>query len=222
MDDQKQGSNAAGIPAEVLAQILPVYGFRRRGGERAVLFAAVVTPIEDEGVNTHRTAVFTRGDGGWTEASEGGLEINGWSFAGRAAGRPEVWGVAEIDVAGPGPSLELLSSENGGAAWRLRTIDKVSRFATFVSLHVTRDGRGALTTELSADMADAEGGGLKPGFYTHTTIDGGASWSPKAGFSETTPPPPDGGALEAPDSSYNFDEPPGADRVREILDELYG
>ena len=220
MDDQK---NAAGIPAEVLAQILPVYGFRRRGGERAVLFAAVVTPPEEEGdMSTHRTAVFTRGDGDWNEASEGGLEINGWTFAGRAAGRPEVWGIAEIDVAGPGSSLELLSSENGGASWRLRTIDKVSRFASFVSLHMTRDGRGAVTTELPADMADADGEGLKPGFYTHTTIDGGASWSPKAGFSETTPPPPDGGALEAPDSSYNFDEPHGADRVLEILDELNG
>lgn len=221
MDDQKHGSTATGgIPEEVLAQILPLYGFKRRGGARPVLFAAVMTAME-EGMTEHRSAIFSRGPGGWSEAALGGADLgtHGWSFTGRAEDRPDVWGIAEIDVAGPGPSLELLSSEDG-ATWRYRALDKVSRFASFVSLHVSRDGRGAITTELTPDAPEMEADGLKPGFYTHTTTDGGGSWSTKASFSEKPPPPPDGGALGGPDVTYNFDEPPGAARVRELLNEL--
>lgn len=205
-------AQARGIPNGVLSRTNPVFGFKRRRAEPALLFNGQVREAE------HFPTAFVSGRGGWTKARlpESALAQNVWVFAGRAGDRQEVWGVAELQSEGRGPDLELLSSRDGGRTWRHVTVNKVSRFATFDSFHMTSRGAGALMIQLTEDDARTEGNSsLKAGYYTYDTRDGGRRWMRKPRFSAWKPTDPPG-ALDGPET-YNFDAPPGADRVREIM-----
>ena len=214
--------NSGEIPDSELSKTLPLFGFRRRRADPALLFKDRVEFIEEE-VRVVAPGVFVGGDGGWAEADlpEGaGAEQTSWTFVGRAPDRPEVWAIAEIAVAGPGHDLELVSSRDGGQTWHHYALSKVTRFARFESLHMTRDGAGAVTVLLDEDGAQSEVDSPEPGYYTYTTTDGGRTWEgPRR--SATKPPEPDG-ALDGPDTTYDEMDPPGADRLREILRELAG
>lgn len=127
------------------------------------------------------------------------------------------WAVAEIDVAGPGPTLEIVSTRDG-ATWSHRSIRKVTRFASFVSFHMNARGAGSLVTELTEDSAGSETPARRPGFYIYTTSNGGRTWS-RPRFSAARPPEP-ARPLERPDVEYNDSTPPGAPRMRDIMREL--
>jgi hypothetical protein len=211
---------ARGIPESVLSKTVPSSGFKRRGDAPALLFGVRLKNIE-QGVSTHTPSVFVSARGGWVAAPiPADLEQTGWVFAGRAKERPEVWGVTEIDVEGRGPDLNLLSSRDGGRTWRHYTLHKVSRFAEFVSLRMTAAGAGALTVQLSAEDAQNEGTpSVKAGFYTHTTRNGGRTWTKNGSFSATKPADPPG-PLDDEQVSYDDSAPPGPARLREIMREL--
>lgn len=210
-----RGARSRAITNGVLSRTNPVYGFKRRRAEPALLFNL------EEKQTEHVPTVFVSGRGGWDKARlpEGALGQNAWVFVGRASDRPEVWGITELQSEGRGPALELLSSRDGGRTWQHVTVNKVSSFATFDSFYMTSRGAGALTIQLTQDDAQSEGNAsLKPGYYTYSTRDGGRSWTKRPSFSPSKPP-----ALAVPldgPEAYTFNAPPGADRVREVMRDL--
>jgi hypothetical protein len=211
---------ARAIPDSILSKTLPTFGFKRRRADPALLFNVRLKEA-GQGASMHTPSVFVSARGGWVVAPlPGDFEQTGWVFAGRAPDRPEVWGVAEIDVEGRGPDLELVSSRDGGLTWRHYTLHKVSRFAEFRSLHMTGRGDGALTVQLSDEDAQNEGTpAVKAGYYTYTTRNGGRTWTKHGRFSATEPAKPPG-TLDKYEVSYDDSEPPGPGRLRELMREL--
>lgn len=219
---QRRGGRRAAprdIPNATLALTLPAFGFRRRQGEPALLFNWRYESVEG-GSSAHDAAVFAFVGGRWIEPRlpGGGLGQSGWTFVGRLPNRPEFWAVSEIDVAGPGWDIEILSTRDG-AAWSHSSIKKVSRFAEFDSFHMSARGVGAVTVVLSEDYARNERPAMRAGYYTYATSNRGRTWSRRPRFSAVRPPAP-ARPLERPDFDYDDSTPPGAARLREILREL--
>jgi len=218
-DAQRRGVRRAArsVPNSVLAKSLPVYGFKTRGAAPAVLFVQ-----QTEGPSMHAASAFANARGGWAVAGVPELGQYGWTMAARSPEAPRYWAIAEIDVAGPGNDLDIVSSRDG-RTWGHHSLDKVSRFASYVegSFYMTRGGRGAVTVELTPDGAQTEGTpSVRPGFYTYTTRNHGLTWSKTYSFSAARPPALAGALkLESPEA-YNLSEPPGAARMREMMREL--
>jgi hypothetical protein len=218
---QRRGNRRAArrdIPNSTLALTVPSFGFKRRAGEPALLFNRRFENIED-GVSAHEADVFAFVGGRWIEPRlRGSLSQSDWTFVGRVPNRAEFWAVAEIDVAGPGDSLEILSTRDG-ATWSHYSLNKVSRFADFVSFHMNARGVGSVVLQLTEDSPGVEPPSRRPGYYTYTTTNGGRTWSRRPRFTTARPPEP-GRPLERPDADYDDSTPPGAPRLREILREL--
>lgn len=217
---QRRGGRRAAardIPNAELALAVPAFGFRRTARTPALLFHRRFDNLED-GMSAHSASVYAYAGGRWTVPRLGGdLSQSGWTFVGSLPKRSQFWAVGEIDVAGPGPTLEIFSTRDG-ATWSHRSVRKVTRFASFVSFHMNARGVGSLVTELTEDSAGTERPARRAGFYTYTTANGGRTWS-RARFSTARPPEP-ARPLERPDVEYNDSTPPGAPRMRDIMREL--
>ena len=213
---QRTRRGGGGIPARTLAETTPVFGIKRSGRQPALLFNRQGETSE------HTATLFISTGGGWRRVAlpSAALSQSGWSHIARMPGGSKAWAIAEIDVAGPGGSLEIFSTVNGGSTWTHYSLTKMSRFASFESLQMNRNGRGSLTLNFDQNSADTEGNRrLRPGFYTYTTGNGGRTWSRRPIFSATQPPA-SGETLNGPDETYNIAEPPGVERLREIMRDL--
>lgn len=206
----------SGIPPRTLAETTPVFGVKRSGRQPALLFN------RQGEMSDHTATLFISTGSNWRRVAlpSAALSQSSWTYFVRSPDKLRAWAIAEIDVAGPGGTLEIFSTVNAGSTWSHFSLEKMSRFASFDSLHMNRNGRGSLTLNFDQDSANTEGNRrLRPGFYTYTTSNGGRTWSRRPSFS-TTQPPAHGETLDGADETYNFSDPPGVERVREIMREL--
>jgi len=172
----------SGLPPEILAQSTPLFALQRDGNRGAVVF------LRSGSAQGYDPRVFVASRDGWRLVGlPEELHNTNWIFAGRSATRGELWGITEGGAVGPGPTLQFVSSANGGRSWRLRGIlRKVSRFAVIDLFSVNDEGNGTLILRLDDDPGpDAP----RLGYYFYLTKNGGRSWS-DAMYSQSRPLPP--------------------------------
>jgi hypothetical protein len=172
----------SGLPPETLAQSIPLFAFHSQGNHGAAVLA------RSGGEQEHDPIIFVASADGWQVVQlPEQFHNTGWIFAGRATTRDELWGITQGSVGGPGPTLQFVSSSNGGRSWRLRgSLSMVSRFAVVDLFSVNDDGKGTLILRLDDDPSpDAP----RLGYYFYLTKNGGRTWS-EAIYSQNRPLPP--------------------------------
>jgi hypothetical protein len=172
----------SGLPPEILAQSTPLFALQRDGNRGAVVF------LRSGSAQEHDPRVFVASRDGWRLVGlPEELHNTSWIFAGRSATRGELWGITEGGAEGPGPTLQFVSSANGGRSWRLRgALQKASRFAVVDLFSVNDDGNGTLILRLDDDPSP---NAPRLGYYFYLTKNGGRSWS-EAMYSQSRPLPP--------------------------------
>lgn len=204
---QEAESLVEGLPAATLSIATPLFALRRQGRLPALVFTRSGTAEE------HDPRVLVSGRDGWrpVQLSER-LHNSTWILVGRALEGEDVWAVAEGDVGGRGPYLELVNSENGGRTWNHQvTFVKISRYAVLDAFGIHPDGRGSLILRLDEDPSPEA---PRLGYYVYLTKNSGKTWSEPI-YSYGRPPVPT--ALAAPDDKLTFTEPPELDAWKRIL-----
>jgi hypothetical protein len=172
----------SGLPPETLAQSTPLFAFQSDGNRGALVF------LRSGSAQEHDPRIFLASRDGWRLIQlPDELHNTSWIFVGRSATRDELWGITQASVEGPGPTLQFVSSGNGGRSWRLRgALQKISRYAVVDLFSVNDDGKGTLILRLDDDPSpDAP----RLGYYFYLTKNGGRSWS-EAIYSQSKPLPP--------------------------------
>ena len=183
--------DVAGLPAETLAQSVPVYAFQSQGNHPALIFTRSGNAQEMD----PRVFVSSR-DGVWRLVQLGDeLHNTAWVFAGRTSGGNEVWGITQSSTG----LLQLVSSGNDGRSWKTRgSLQKISKAAVVDLFSMNDEGRGTLILRLDADPApDAP----RLGYYLYMSKNGGKAWS-EAIYSQGKPIPPPN-LLAAPDRAFD-------------------
>ncbi len=196
-----------GLPTATLETATPLFALRRQGRLPALVFS------RSGAAEDHDPRVLVSGRDSWrpVQLSER-LHNTTWIFVGRAIEGEDVWAVAEGDVGGRGPYLELVTSGNGGRTWAHQaTFVKISRHAVLDAFGIHPDGRGSLILRLDEDPSP---GAPRLGYYLYLTRNGGKTWSEPI-YSYGRPPVPS--SLAAPDDKLSYTEPPGLDAWRRIL-----
>ncbi len=195
--------SASGLPPETLMQSTPLFAFQGQDNRWALVC------IRSGTLQEHDPRVFVASRDGWRliQIPEE-LHNTSWVFAGRAIRGSELWGITQGSVGGPGETLHLVTSANGGRFWRLRgSLKKTSRYAVVDLFSVNDDGKGTLILRLDDDPSP---NAPRLGYYVYLTKNGGRSWS-EAIFSQDKPLPPPAMLMPA-DRTFNGKEPldPGA------------
>jgi hypothetical protein len=126
-----------------------------------------------------------------------------WVYAGRGVTSQEVWAGAQAGGEVPAPVLELLSSANGGRAWRYRGgLQKVSRYAVVDYLAINPSGKGTLVLRLDADPSP---NAPRLGYYLYMTKNG-RDWSQP--FFSQSKPSPASDVLAPPARSFEANQQP--------------
>lgn len=184
-----------GLPAETLAQSIPVFAFQNQGNRPALVFVRSGNAQETD----PRIFVSAR-DGSWRliQLPEE-LHNSVWILAGRAINGGEIWGITQ----GSTGVLQLVSSGNDGRSWRLRGgLQKISKAAVLDLFSMNEEGRGTLILRLDADSSpDAP----RLGYYLYLSKNGGKAWS-EAMYSQGKPTPPPN-LLAPPDRTFDAAQP---------------
>ena len=183
--------DVAGLPAETLAQSIPVFAFQSQGNHPALIFTRSGNAQEMD----PRVFVSSR-DGIWRLVQLGDeLHNMAWVFAGRTSGGNEVWGITQSSTG----LLQLVSSGNDGRSWKTRgSLQKISKAAVVDLFSMNDEGRGTLILRLDADSSpDAP----RLGYYLYISKNGGKAWS-EAIYSQGKPIPPPS-LLAAPDRAFD-------------------
>lgn len=187
--------DVAGLPAETLAQSVPVFAFQSQGNHPALIFTRSGNAQEMD----PRVFVSSR-DGIWRLVQLGDeLHNMAWVFAGRTSGGNEAWGITQSSTG----LLQLVSSGNDGRSWKTRgSLQKISKAAVVDLFSMNDEGRGTLILRLDADPApDAP----RLGYYLYISKNGGKAWS-EAIYSQGKPIPPPN-LLAAPDRIFESQQP---------------
>lgn len=199
-----------GLPAAALAQALPQFGWSLQGRAPAIVFARLGSERPRAGI-----LISTR-DGWRLVAVPDEVYYAHWIYVGRSPKGEQIWAIGETGSGERAPDLAFAVSANAGRAWSFRsTLRKVSPYALLEAFGMNDDGRGSIVLRLDEDpSANAP----RLGFYQYLTGNGGKTWSePIYSFER---PPLAGAMPAAPDKSYSYDAPPGADAWRGILSSL--
>jgi hypothetical protein len=180
-----------GLPAETLAQSVPIFAFHSQGNRPALVFTRSGNAQEQD----PRVFVSAR-DGIWRLIQlPDELHNTVWVWVGRAISGDEVWGI----TVGSTGVLQLVSSGNSGRAWKVRgSLQKVSKAAVLESFSMNDEGHGTLILRLDEDPAP---NAPRLGYYFYITKNGGKSWS-DAIYSQGKPTPPPA-LLAAPDRTFD-------------------
>jgi hypothetical protein len=184
-----------GLPAETLAQSVPMFAFQSQGRRPALVFTRSGNAQEQD------PRVFVAsGDGAWRLIQlPDELHNTVWVYVGRAISNDEVWG---ITVGGTGV-LQFVSSGNAGRAWKVRgSLPKVSKAAVVDVFSMNDEGHGTLILRLDEDSS---ANAPRLGYYFYITKNGGKTWS-AAIYSQGKPTPPPG-LLAAPDRTFDNQQP---------------
>ena len=184
---------SSGLPAETLAQAAPVFAFQSQGNRPALVFTRSGTAQEQD----PRVFVSSR-DGAWRLVElPSDLHNTAWIFVGRAG--DEVWGITE----GGTGILQIVSSSNGGRAWKVRgNLPKIARSAVVDLFSMNDEGRGTLILRLDAD---ASANPARLGYYVYISKNSGKAWS-EAFYSQGKPTPPPN-LLNPPDRTFEAQKP---------------
>src|SRR6478672_11061151 len=181
--------DASGLPAETLAQSIPLFAFQARGGHPGLIFT--------RSGNAEQTdpRVFVSSRDGWRLLQLGEeLHNTVWIFAGRATGGSDVWGITE----GSAGVLQLVSSNNDARSWKVRgSLQKISKAAVRDQFSMNDEGRGTLILRLDAD---ASPNAPRLGYYVYMSKNSGKTWS-EALYSQGKPTPPPS-LLSPPDKAF--------------------
>jgi hypothetical protein len=184
----------SGLPPETLAQSTPVFAYPSQGNRPALVFVRSGNATEFD------PRVFVSSRDGWrlVQLSDD-LHNSTWVYAGRAINNEEVWGMTQRNATdGPGPTLFLVSSANGGRLWRSRGfVQKVSRFAV-VDLFAINEDRGTLVLRLDEDSSP---NAPRLGYYIYMSKNAGKTWSEPI-YSQDKPLPPPS-LLALPDRTFD-------------------
>ncbi|MGA9768190.1 MAG: hypothetical protein WBV94_04065 [Blastocatellia bacterium] len=194
------------ITDEILEQSTPRFTIDGMDNYPALIFNQTGNMTE------HRPTIFALINGSWAlfDLGSSGLEQSDWVHVAATRDRKYAWGITQINVEGAGPTLEIVFSEDGGKSWaHVASIDKPVFLAAFSSFRMTSSGNGRLTVHLE-DSSDPK---IEDGYYTYSTSDWGKSWTKKPVYS------PDALTAAIP---QQFDEPPGATKLKEIMKDLSG
>jgi len=186
-----EAQDVAGLPAETLAQSVPIFAFQSQGNHPGLVFTRSGNAQETD----PRVFVSSR-DGSWRLIQLGDeLHNTAWVYAGRIAGGSEVWGIAQSSTG----VLQLVSSGNDGRSWKTRgSLQKISKAAVVDLFSMNDEGRGTLILRLDADPApDAP----RLGYYLYISKNGGKAWS-EAIYSQGKPIPPPN-LLSSPDRTFD-------------------
>lgn len=191
-----------------LAQAVPVFAFRERGNDPALLLLGT-----GEAQRSPRALVGSRGRWRQVELPEQ-LYNTTWVHAGRTLDSREIWGITE-GLADGQPYLYFTSSGNGGRGWRLRSyLRKISASAVVDSFAMDKGGKGTLILRLDEDPSpDAP----RLGHYVYLTRNGGREWAEPM-YSHGKPLPPSD-LLAFPDQTFE-PRPPDPEAWTRILDSL--
>jgi hypothetical protein len=195
------------LPTETLAQLTPMFAFRSQGSIPALILTRSGTAQQQ----SPRVLVSTRDGWRLLELPEE-IYNTSWVWAGRALEGGEIWGITE-GMADGRAYLYLVSSANGGRAWKLRGyLPKVSRSAVVDTVGMSKSGKGTLVLRLDEDPSpDAP----RLGHYVYLTKNGGREWSEPMYSSGRPLPPSD--VLVPSDQSFTEPAPPAADAWQKIL-----
>lgn len=117
-----------------------------------------------------------------------GLDNHAWVYAGVSEDEQHWWAIADFAVEGPGHTLELIASHDGGETWDYWvSIPKPNYWALFESFEMDASGHGRLTVRFESGtdpgFVQAAKHALRPqrtqaesGRYTYRTRDWGRSW----------------------------------------------
>ncbi len=186
------------LPPETLAQSIPRFAFQAQRGTPALLLTHSGTGAE------HDPRILISSRDGWRliQLPENFHNLS-WVYAGRGVSSDEVWAGAQAAGEVPAPNLELLSSANGGRAWRYRgSLQKVSRYAVVDYLAINASGKGTLVLRLDADPSP---NAPRLGYYLYMTKNG-RDWS-QPFFSGSRPSPPSD-VLAPPARTFEADQKP--------------
>jgi hypothetical protein len=186
-----EAQDIAGLPAETLAQSVPIFAFQSQGNHPGLVFTRSGNAQETD----PRVFVSSR-DGSWRLIQLGDeLHNTAWVYAGRTSGGTEVWGIAQSSTG----VLQLVSSGNDGRSWKTRgSLQKISKAAVVDLFSMNDEGRGTLILRLDADPApDAP----RLGYYLYISKNGGKAWS-EAMYSQGKPIPPPN-LLATPDRTFD-------------------
>ena len=192
------------ITDEILDQSTPRFTIERKADYPALIFNQTGEIIE------HRPTIFAFIKDSWKlfDLGSAGLDLSDWVYVAATQDRKYVWGITQINVEGSGPTLEIVFSMDGGNSWaHTASIDKPIFTAAFSSFRMNSTGSGTLTVHLE-DSGDPE---IKDGYYTYSTSDWGKSWTKEPVYS------PDALIAAMPEQ---FDEPPGAAKLKEIMKDM--
>jgi hypothetical protein len=180
-----------GLPAETLAQSVPIFAFQSQGNRPALVFTRSGNAQEQD----PRVFVSSR-DGAWRLIQlPDALHNTVWVWVGRATSGDEVWGI----TVGSTGVLQLVSSGNGGRGWKVRgSLQKVSKAAVLDSFSMNDEGHGTLILRLDEDPSP---NAPRLGYYFYITKNGGKTWS-DAFYSQGKPTPPPA-LLAAPDRTFD-------------------
>ena len=178
----------SGLPPETLAQSTPVFAFQSQGSRPAMVFTRSGTAQEQD----PRVFVSSR-DGAWRLVElPNELHNTAWIFVGRAG--DQVWGITE----GGTGILQIVSSSNGGRAWKVRgSLPKIARSAVVDLFSMNDEEHGTLILRLDADASPNP---ARLGYYFYLSKNGGKSWS-DAIYSQGKPTPPPN-LLTPPDRTF--------------------
>lgn len=200
-----------GLPAAALAQALPLFGWSQQGRTPAVVFARLGA------TERPRAGILISTRDGWRLAAvPDEVYYAKWIYVGRSANGEQIWAIGETGSGEHAPDLGIAVSTNAGRAWGFRsTLHKVSPYAVLEAVGMDQDGHGSIVLRLDEDpSANAP----RLGFYQYLTQNGGKTWlEPIYSFER---PPLTGAMPAAPDKTFSYDAPPGADAWRGILSSL--
>ena len=184
-----------GLPAETLAQSVPIFAFQSQGNRPALVFTRSGNAQEQN----PRVFVSSR-DGAWRLVQlPDELHNTVWVYVGRATSGDEVWGI----TVGSTGVFQLVSSGNGGRGWKVRgSLQKVSKAAVLESFSMNDEGHGTLILRLGEDSSP---NAPRLGYYFYITKNGGKAWS-DAIYSQGKPTPPPA-LLAAPDRTFDNQQP---------------
>jgi hypothetical protein len=180
-----------GLPAETLAQSVPIFAFHSQGNRPALVFTRSGNAQEQD----PRVFVSAR-DGIWRLIQlPDELHNTLWVWVGRAISGDEVWGI----TVGSTGVLQFVSSGNAGRAWKVRgSLQKISKAAVLDSFSMNDEGHGTLILRLDEDSSP---NAPRLGYYIYITKNGGKSWSDTI-YSQGKPTPPPA-LLAAPDRTFD-------------------
>lgn len=165
-------------PQDEIGRSTPLF-CEKTDHNRGLIFCATSDPNDPI---FHRPTIFRHGLQGWElldfnfEPFAGGME---WVHVAISRDLRHIWAIAEWTVEGPGPSAEIVFSDDGGDTWQhIASVKKPFYVAIFAGFRMDAKGNGSLVySQLD------EGGWPGIGHYTYSTHDWGKTWFGPA-FSE--------------------------------------